>query len=235
MFKINFLILFFIHILCDFYFQTDKMAVKKNEDIKILLLHCIIYAVISFTAVILLFKNSLTAALLVSTGHFVVDVLKFMCIKNNVIIKKKTMYITDQLIHIAFLTAGAYILRCETPVINSIDIGIEAAFAVKILVLAALMHKPANITIKRFIEEYRPIKNTVESNNSTGAFIGTIERYIILILLYLGQYSATGLVLTAKSIARYHEMEDKEFAEYYLIGTLLSMLIVIIAYLIILK
>ncbi len=235
MFKINFMILFFVHILCDFYFQTDKMAERKNEDIKILLLHCIIYAVISFTAIMLLLKNSLAAAILVSAGHFVVDILKFMLIKNNIRIKKKTVYITDQLIHIAFLMAGAYILRHEESVINSINIGVESSFVVGIPLLAVLMHKPANITIKRLIEEYKPIRNTVESNNSTGAFIGTVERYIILILLYLNQYSVIGLVLTAKSIARYHEMEDREFAEYYLIGTLLSMLIVIVSYLIILK
>ena len=38
-----------------------------------------------------------------------------------------------------------------------------------------------------------------------------------------GQYSAVGLVLTAKSIARYDRIsKDQSFAEYYLLGTLLS-------------
>ena len=37
------------------------------------------------------------------------------------------------------------------------------------------------------------------------------------------QISAVGLVLTAKSIARYDRIsKDQEFAEYYLLGTLLS-------------
>ena len=37
------------------------------------------------------------------------------------------------------------------------------------------------------------------------------------------QYSAVGLVLTAKSIARYDRIsKDQSFAEYYLLGTLLS-------------
>lgn len=39
----------------------------------------------------------------------------------------------------------------------------------------------------------------------------------------LPDYSAVGLVLTAKSIARYDRIsKEQEFAEYYLLGTLLS-------------
>ena len=39
-----------------------------------------------------------------------------------------------------------------------------------------------------------------------------------------------GLVLTAKSIARYDRIsKDKDFAEYYLLGTLLSTAIAIVA------
>ena len=43
------------------------------------------------------------------------------------------------------------------------------------------------------------------------------------ILISVDQYSAVGLVLTAKSIARYDKIsKDQIFAEYYLLGTLLS-------------
>lgn len=50
----------------------------------------------------------------------------------------------------------------------------------------------------------------------------------MLILLAVRQYSAAGLVLTAKSIARYDKIsKESDFAEYYLIGTLLSLLSVI--------
>lgn len=44
----------------------------------------------------------------------------------------------------------------------------------------------------------------------------------------IGEYSAIGLVLTAKSIARYDKIaHEPEFAEYYLLGTLLSTVIAI--------
>ena len=53
----------------------------------------------------------------------------------------------------------------------------------------------------------------------------------MLILLHMGQYAMIGLVLTAKSIARFKRIQqDQGFAEYYLIGTLLSTLISIVLF-----
>ena len=59
--------------------------------------------------------------------------------------------------------------------------------------------------------------------------IGTVERIIMLVFFFFSQYSALGFVLTAKSIARYDRIsKDQNFAEYYLLGTLLSTLLVIL-------
>ncbi len=58
-----------------------------------------------------------------------------------------------------------------------------------------------------------------------GRVIGILERWTLLTLVLLSQYGALGLVLTAKSVARFKEMEkSSEFAEYYLLGTLYSTL-----------
>lgn len=55
---------------------------------------------------------------------------------------------------------------------------------------------------------------------------------LILSAYNINQYSAVGLILTAKSIARYERIsKDQEFAEYYLIGTLTSVLFSILLYL----
>lgn len=62
-----------------------------------------------------------------------------------------------------------------------------------------------------------------------------LERVIVLLLLSAGQYAAIGFVLTAKSVARYNRIsEDARFAEYYLLGTLLSTAMVLGVYRIIL-
>ena len=60
-----------------------------------------------------------------------------------------------------------------------------------------------------------------------GRCIGILERAIILTLTISGAYTSIAFVLTAKSIARYKELEDRDFAEYYIVGTLLSALIAI--------
>ena len=49
-----------------------------------------------------------------------------------------------------------------------------------------------------------------------------LEREIILMLGLMGQFGAIGFVLTAKSLARFKQLENKSFAEKYLVGTLLS-------------
>ena len=56
-------------------------------------------------------------------------------------------------------------------------------------------------------------------DNKAGRRIGTLERLIILMFIAMGQYAAMGLVLTAKSIARYDKIaKDEKFAEYCLLG-----------------
>src|SRR6266545_6477397 len=58
-----------------------------------------------------------------------------------------------------------------------------------------------------------------------GRTIGALERAIALTLVLLGQFGALGLIVAAKSVARFKALEDREFAEYFLIGTLASLLL----------
>jgi len=100
--------------------------------------------------------------------------------------------------------------------------------------LILVICKPSNITIGSIVERYKP-ENISEvgfaEKNKIGAVIGSLERIIISMLMGAGQYAAIGLVLTAKSVARFNKIsEDKQFAEYYLFGTLLSTAFAIGAY-----
>ena len=100
-----------------------------------------------------------------------------------------------------------------------------------------MIHVPVNTLIQRFLGPYKRKEKdgVIRSDNRAGRKIGTIERLIMLIFLALNQYAALGLVLTAKSIARYDKIaKDEQFAEYYLLGTLLSTLCVVLCKVIIL-
>jgi hypothetical protein len=58
-----------------------------------------------------------------------------------------------------------------------------------------------------------------------GEAIGVLERWLALAMVARGDYAALGFVLAAKALARHRRFEDDpEFAEYFLVGTLASIL-----------
>ncbi len=58
-----------------------------------------------------------------------------------------------------------------------------------------------------------------------GRLIGILERWLIIVLTAAGSITGLGLVITAKSIVRYPKLSEPHFAEYYLVGTLLSVVL----------
>jgi len=63
-----------------------------------------------------------------------------------------------------------------------------------------------------------------EKQFRTGRVIGFLERIFVFLFILMGQYTAIGFVLAAKGVVRYPEFGNRNFAEYILIGTLLSVL-----------
>jgi hypothetical protein len=63
-----------------------------------------------------------------------------------------------------------------------------------------------------------------DSTGLTGAGrkIGMVERAIILTLALMGEFGTISFVFVAKSMARFEQLKKRQFAEYYLLGTLLS-------------
>jgi hypothetical protein len=60
-----------------------------------------------------------------------------------------------------------------------------------------------------------------------GATIGALERLLIAALILTGAEAAVGFVIAAKTIARFKQLDDRGFAEYYLLGTLASVAVAI--------
>ena len=61
-----------------------------------------------------------------------------------------------------------------------------------------------------------------------GKLIGILERALIYFLIIVNQVAAIAIIIALKSLARFKELEDKNFAEYFLIGSLLSICVAII-------
>ena len=66
-------------------------------------------------------------------------------------------------------------------------------------------------------------KDNIDQNEfNAGKIIGIIERLLIYQFMLLGAYSTIGFVLAAKGFTRFRELDKRAFAEYVLVGTLLS-------------
>lgn len=94
----------------------------------------------------------------------------------------------------------------------------------------------ANFFIRYFFEvfsllpqtdEVNQIKKIDEKEYNAGRVIGMLERVLILFFVLINQYSAIGFIIAAKGFTRFKELDKREFAEYVLIGTLLSSFIAI--------
>lgn len=55
-----------------------------------------------------------------------------------------------------------------------------------------------------------------------GRIIGILERVLLYSFVLQAQYGAIGFILAAKAFTRFKALDDRPFAEYVLIGTLLS-------------
>ncbi len=60
-----------------------------------------------------------------------------------------------------------------------------------------------------------------------GATIGAFERLLIVGFILVNATAAVGFVIAAKTIARFKQLDDRGFAEYYLLGTLASVTVAI--------
>lgn len=246
MFREYFLLLLLGHVLGDFYLQTKGMAEKKEKSIKWVLLHSLGYfgAMILIGLPIISYEIVLII-ILVAILHLVIDTSKYVYLsimtkksKKTQVIERNTFF-GDQLLHllsIIFITYGIVIndvTITEWKVVKEFFsiVNISEEQILPWILAVLIIHKPANIAIQKLLLVYRPENKDVDvkTDNNAGRFIGTIERIIMLIFLAIGQYSAIGLVLTAKSIARYDRIsKEKDFSEYYLLGTLISTVAVIV-------
>ncbi len=62
-----------------------------------------------------------------------------------------------------------------------------------------------------------------------GSTIGVLERILIVVFVLTGTDVAIGFVVAAKTLARFKLLDDRAFAEYYLLGTLASVAVAIVS------
>lgn len=233
-------ILISVHLLADFLFQTSAYSEKKRKMLKPLLLHCLIYFIVFEIVLlsILQFKKAIFLGVIVSVFHFLINFTKNKLEKSFPQRKLQIwIFSINQLIHFFMIIVMYYILNLENSVSNLyVKLQVYENFKIIILYISvfSIIFEPASVFIRKLFTSISsktyPKENLEELK--AGNIIGKLERIIIAILLLNNQFGVIGFVLTAKSIARFKQMENRNFAEKYLIGTLTSFLIVLTAVLI---
>jgi len=73
-----------------------------------------------------------------------------------------------------------------------------------------------------------PASGPLGPSARVGATIGVLERILIVVFVLTGSEAAVGFVVAAKTLARFRLLDDRDFAEYYLLGTLASVAVAIV-------
>lgn len=221
------------HVLADFVFQTDAIARTKHR-IKPLLAHggiVLLVHLLTFTPLLTRDTTLIVAALAVT--HLLIDAVTAHLRHRRG--PSLHLFLADQSAHLLILF-GAWSLIDATawttaPVVARLG-GVTAVPWTAVTTAAvyvaafAFAHKGGNTIVQRVLPDDAPEPAT-EDDLEAGSLIGSLERWIVLLLGVASLWEAVALVVTAKSIARFEELKQRPFAEYFLVGTLTSILVAI--------
>lgn len=70
--------------------------------------------------------------------------------------------------------------------------------------------------VKRILKPFSEAADKLGGMEKAGKLIGIFERAIVVLLVFKGAYNALGLIIAAKSIARFNRLKERETAEYSL-------------------
>ncbi|NLF25267.1 MAG: DUF3307 domain-containing protein [Deltaproteobacteria bacterium] len=225
------------HLIGDFSAQSESLAELKGRSFKGVLTHALLYGLV-FLLTAAIAQPNLYGMLVIIMGHALIDGLKYVYLHRDDPKKKEDKRVVKA--EPAWLFIGDQCLHLLTILMASIfypSPGLASWFPVsgfevlRWVLLGLLIGKPANISFKVIYRQYANYRGKAATVEGAGATIGFFERLFTVIFVYLGQFTALGFILAAKSLARFKLLsEDQSFSEYYLIGTLYSILFAVIAY-----
>lgn len=221
------------HVGADFLVQTSEVAREKGNRGGALVKHGLLtFASHLFCLLPFWCPAVLAGAALVGGVHTAVDWAKVRVERRRG--DPFTAFVVDQAVHCATLLGVFLILR------GSLDNGwidfpqawLEPLRVSCLVVSGYIINGKGGATaVRRLLERYPHVGPSDGGDgrdiHAMGRTIGCLERFLVYTLVLLGEWGALGLVVAAKSIARFKELERQSFADYYLIGTLSSILVAI--------
>jgi hypothetical protein len=239
-----FLALLFAHLLGDFPLQTRGMVLGKTAmRVSAYLSHGFVHLLISiaalasFTELPLSGPSTLIALAILVPGHLALDLGKSTLVRALPASDGALLYTADQAMHVlivALVTAVAVQAPPPVAALYGLWMVYRDTFLVAALVIAATVF-PAGYLIRYMLKplsdqlgvdrERATGRESLEGLSNAGLYLGWLERGLLVIAFAIGSFTAVGLIIGAKSVARFPEFRSRAFAEYFLIGTLISVAI----------
>lgn len=241
-----FYLLLTAHFLGDFVFQSNDMVLNKKQNyperLRPIAEHVLRFFVIS------LLLYLLDCYFLLGTFSLpTIFIITLICLLHGVIdnfkpllhdklegkLKEVATFSLDQLVHFLSIVIVLFFYYHENRY-TWLDVlrpqGAAAFFASCACLLFSTMFGAYFIRIFLQSIDLKPMKKEndqlihLKGQESFGFMIGLVERGLIFLFVMVDAFSGVATVIAVKSLARFKEIENnREFAEYYLIGNLLSL------------
>ncbi len=200
------------HFLGDFMLQPDWL-IKRKERLPFFLLHVLVHGILVY----ILYQNwSCWQLPLGVVGiHVVIDKVKQKSSKDSA-----RKFAWDQIAHIVTLLLIGIVM------INNSYIKPFSGQGYQWIIILAGFNATvsgAGYFVGKVAKEMRENNQLkIDGLKGGGARIGSLERAMIFLLIFINQPAGIGFLVAAKSILRFEEAKNKKLAEYVLIGTLMS-------------
>lgn len=232
-FGLVFLSLLLAHLLADFPLQTDSVARYKGKRLLPTLAHATIHYIAAWlcltlfagTSFISLRNQFIIAAYLVI--HLAIDSVKSWSSGQAKLPDNWVVFVVDQLAHIGVIVVVAAILTSssisQVVALFRISPDTRYRFLLTATIYVAVVFGGGYLIryLTRGLSQGVKVEGASQLKNA-GLYIGWLERFLVITAVALQSPAMVGFILTSKSIARFPELKDVGFAEYFLIGSLLS-------------
>ena len=239
------LALYLGHLLTDFVFQSERLVEQKRRGkLSAYGLHGLILFLSSAAIAGFVLRGSLfaprTYAVIAALTiiHLLIDLAKMQLAARYSSCDGARAYLADQFLHFLTIVIAGWLLPPAVPfheltVLFQDARAIPNRFLVVPVIYAAVIFGGGYLirslvsALAAGVKSHSSEKSSEQLQNA-GLYIGWLERFLVVTALLVQSPATVGLILTAKSIARYPEFKSERFAEYFLIGTLLSISMAVI-------
>jgi len=229
------------HALGEFYFRVAIKQKKNKNQLVSFFLHIFIYSLsyaLTLLSGFILSKSLILLWVGITLIHCIIEmiILFFGNTKREKGIFysfKKMSFFVSLLFHFALI--GTLTILCGGQIDLREYLSSNSILSVLVMLVGlTYILKPVSSFISEFFVVsglFKAVMYTetqVERFIRAGRIIGMLERILTFFLILANQYAAIGFLLTAKTVTRFKDLESRDIAEYYLIGTLLSMVSVVL-------